>query len=113
MIDGKPDASNSANAETTDRAYRALANEHRRRLLVALLERDPREDPPICVPEDVHDGRMDLDTLRVEMYHMHLPVLEDAGFIEWNREEHTVVEGPAFDVVELLLEQGPDESDDG
>lgn len=93
-----------------DRALTALANKHRRRLLAALLERDPRNEVP--VPEVVHAGEKELENLKNEMYHAHLPMLADAGFVRWDRETYTVEIGPQFEEIRPLLELLCEHADD-
>lgn len=93
-----------------DRALSALANKHRRRLLVALLEHNPQNDVPVT--ESVHAGEKEFEVLRDEMFHIHLPKLEDAGFIRWDREAHTVSRGPQFDEIRPLLELIHDHADE-
>lgn len=58
----------------------ALRDKHRRRLLVELLEHNPQDDVP--VPEGIRVGEKELELLRGEMYHNHLPMLEEAGIIQ-------------------------------
>jgi hypothetical protein len=83
--------------------YLQVANTHRRRLLVALLEHNPQRDS-VVVPEDVHEGEKALEALQIEFYHSHLPLLEEAGFIHWNRDTHEVMKGPRFGEIQPLLE---------
>jgi len=83
--------------------FEALANVYRRRLLVSLLEHNPQRDN-VAVPEDVHKGEKALEVLQIEFHHSHLPRLEEAGFIGWNRDTHEVVKGPRFDEIRPLLE---------
>ena len=84
-----------------DDLVKVLANPSRRRLLVALTDHDP--PGAMLALEDVHDGDADGERLRVEMYHVHLPQLEDNGLIEWDRRTHEVVTGPRFDEIRPLL----------
>ena len=86
-----------------DEHFEVLANIHRRRLLVALLDHNPQRDD-VTVPEDVYEGEKALEVLQTEFYHSHLPRLEEAGFIRWNRDAHEVVKGPRFDEIRPLLE---------
>lgn len=81
----------------------ALTDEHRRRLLVALLEKNPQADT-VEIPEDVHVGESELEVLNAKMYHQHLPTLEAAGFIKWDQEANEVVKGPKFDEIRPLVE---------
>ena len=85
-----------------DEQFDALSKPHRRRLLVSLLEHNPQE--VANVPENVHEGDRELEALQIEMYHVHLPKLEEAGFIEWKKHTHQVVKGPQFDEIRPLLE---------
>lgn len=84
-----------------DEMLRVLANEHRRRLLVALLEQDPQRGAK--VPRAVHEGERELRRLRTELHHTHLPKLSDADYIQWDRENNVVEKGPKFDEIEPLL----------
>ena len=85
-----------------DDAFRALADRERRRLLVSLLEKNPQQG--LQVPEDVHEDERDLELFQAEMFHSHLPLLEQLGFIRWNRDEDEVVKGPRFDEIRPLLD---------
>ena len=94
-----------------DELFEALSNVHRRRLFVALLDRNPQRDD-VHVPEDVHDGEKALGALKQELYHMHLPRMEEAGFIRWNRDTYAVTKGPRFDEIRPLLELMRDHADE-
>jgi len=86
-----------------DELLEALSDAHRRRLLVVLLDHDPqRED--IDIPTVIHEGEKELATLRLELRHSHLPRLEDAGLIRWDRDSGEVLKGPRFDDIRPLLE---------
>ena len=93
-----------AEQEMMDETFSTLSNIHRRRVLFALLERNPRTAAEVSVPEDTYTGEEDLETLKVQMHHCHLPKLEAAGFISWNKETDQVTKGPRFDKIEPLLE---------
>lgn len=58
----------------------------------------------VSIPEDVHFGDTDQSNLHARRHHVHLPKLEEAGFIRWERSDHHVFRGPAFDRFEPLLE---------
>ncbi|WP_246989248.1 DUF7344 domain-containing protein [Halorientalis marina] len=94
-----------------DKQFEALTNIHRRRLLVALLNHNSQRDS-IIVPEDIHEGEKTLEKLQTKLYHWHLPVLEEAGFIRWNQDTHEVVKGPKFDDIRPLLELLQDHADE-
>lgn len=84
-----------------DEVFDALANRHRRRVLLRLLERNPQPELVDDAPFDV--GRTDGED-RVELVHVHLPKLESMGFIAWDRDDHLIVKGPAFEEIRPLLE---------
>lgn len=88
--------------QTPETAFRVLANGHRRRLLLALLEHNPQAD--VTVRDDVRFDDEGVEDLRVELYHQHLPMLERLGVIEWDRGTHSVSKGPNFDEIRPLLE---------
>lgn len=94
-----------------DELFKALANVHRRRLLVALLDHNPQQDT-VDLPEDAHRGDEALEALRQELFHHHLPKLEEAGFIRWNRDAGDVMKGPRFDEIRPLLELMRDHADE-
>jgi hypothetical protein len=87
---------------TLDTVLDALANLYRRRLLFALLEHNSQNDSS-QIPANIEFKNEDLESLKIRMTHTHLPKLEDAGFIEWNRETNTVQKGPRFDEIQPLL----------
>lgn len=95
-----------------DTALDLLANKYRRRLLIALMEqqRGTGADPPVPVHEAVGDEN--LEDLILALTHTHLPKLERAGVVEWNREERTVRTGPWFEEVRPLLELFHDNAED-
>ncbi|MDG5778162.1 transcriptional regulator [Haloarculaceae archaeon H-GB2-1] len=94
-----------------DDIFDALANVHRRRLLVALLGHNPQQDT-VRTPEDAHGGEKAVETLQKELYHTHLPKLEQAGFISWDQETREVRKGPRFDEIRPLLELMRDHADE-
>lgn len=93
-------------------AFSVLSSIQRRRVLMALLEHNPQADSRIAIPEDVHMGESELEALQLQMHHVHLPKLEEAGFIRWNQDEHEVVKGPRFDEIRPLLELLADHADE-
>lgn len=56
-------------------------------------------------PDDVGVNAEELTALRLEMRHQHLPRLEDAGYLEWDRDLHVVIRRPAFDQIQPVLER--------
>ena len=85
---------------TLDKQLTALANAHRRRLLVALADRNPLlVDPDILETLSPSSERGAI----VELQHVHLPMLAGARYIDWDRESGVVGQGARFDEIEPLL----------
>ncbi|WP_076433391.1 DUF7344 domain-containing protein [Haladaptatus litoreus] len=82
----------------------ALSNKYRRRLLSALLEHNPQDDGDTQIPADVTIEDEDVENLKIQMTHTHLPKLADAGFIEWDRETNQVRKGPRFEEIRPLVQ---------
>lgn len=85
-----------------DTLLKAVANEPRRRLLLDLLESNPQPDSP-----SAHGDRQlsseEAKRQQVALYHNHLPMLENAGFIDWDETAGEVTKGPEFEDLEPLL----------
>lgn len=85
-----------------ERSLDAVGDVQRRRVLTALLEQDRRDDDPI-VHEDGDDATEVRRRLRDELHHVHLPKLEDEGFVVWNRDAGEITPGPRFEELRPLL----------
>lgn len=86
-----------------DDVFDALADNHRRRLLFALLETNSLngttgylDSPP--------DGRRFEERTRSRQQHVHLPKLDDYGFIEWAPVDNDVRRGSRFSEIRPVLE---------
>jgi hypothetical protein len=94
------------NSRQTERSlseqFDMLSHEYRRRTLVALDEQNPREEDDF--ETDSIATESDLDLFKQKMYHTHLPKLEKAGFIDWDRDLGTITRGPRFDEIAPLIE---------
>ncbi|WP_277543159.1 transcriptional regulator [Haloarcula laminariae] len=84
-------------------AFRALESPYRRQLLVALSEENPQDDED-CDPLDIIAPDEEPDVLETELVHHHLPMLEEAGYIEWEQESHTIRRGPNWGEIGPLIE---------
>lgn len=96
-----------------DELLDVLGHVQRRKLLCALLTHNPQKDEPIVADDDSPDEEF---TQLVAMRHVHLPKLEDYGFISWDRESNEVSKGPNFEDIRpilLLLVEHEDELPDG
>lgn len=74
-----------------DRYFTALANERRRDLLLSLRQGTSR---PVEASPDETTARLT---------HVHLPMLEDAGLVRWDRETETIARGANYDELEPLI----------
>lgn len=91
-----------------DDALDALAHRERRRLLRALVEHNPQDARPISA--DDADGTA-LEQL-LAMRHVHLPKLQEYGFVEWDKDADEVSTGPNFAEIRPLLELLDDHADE-
>ena len=84
-----------------DEYLELLANEKRRRLLYRL----DTAEAEVSVPDDVpgsHSGSTERTT--IEYCHQHLPKLDEAGVINWERETNNVEPGPEFEEIRPLFQ---------
>ena len=111
----------SVRMSDTSTLFELLAADHRRRLLILLCKTDSIQIPEGLLTrgtrartngppqESSHKETAfqhtptDEDALEVQLVHCHLPKLEDADVIEWDRETQTVTRGPAFAEIEPFL----------
>ncbi|MFC7203678.1 ArsR family transcriptional regulator [Haloferax namakaokahaiae] len=89
-----------------------LSNRFRRRLLVALLEHNPQSDRDTHIPNDGPHDENEVDVLTLQVVHVHLPKLDAAGFVEWNRRANSISKGPRFEEIRPLLELMRDHADE-
>lgn len=69
---------------------------------MALAEHNPRDTAEFESPPTSSVGE-DTEATKVALYHNHLPCLDEAGFINWNRESNIVTRGPNFEEVHSLI----------
>lgn len=71
--------------------YRALADERRRQILSILVEKTlPMDAQTLAKTLADRAGTDDTDRILIMCYHVHLPLLADAGLIEYSRDERSV-----------------------
>lgn len=75
--------------------FKALAHEDRR----AIVRKLQTESPTTL---DI--GPDDSENRGVMLHHQHLPLLAEAGLVEWDREAQVVSKGPAFSDLETIGE---------
>jgi hypothetical protein len=90
----------SDRATGLDAQLDALRHADRRTVLRALLRADRRGETPVDIDRlTAGDGNRG-----IRLHHVHLPKLEDLGFVRANRDRGHVTVGPAFDEIEPWLE---------
>lgn len=97
-------------AVAVDDAFRVLADRRRRLVVTSLLVSvggvpvdELVEDVMVhadILADDPADARTRLAT---ELYHVHLPKLADAGFVEWDRERELVTPTAHLSALEPLV----------
>ncbi|QCJ45611.1 hypothetical protein [Haloprofundus sp. MHR1] len=84
------------NEPTLTELFDALADERRRRILDAVERADPRLPVALLAnalaPDDADED--DVRTLRVSLVHSHLPRLDDAGLLSYDRDDRVVSSTP-------------------
>ncbi|WP_255151269.1 hypothetical protein [Halorarius halobius] len=90
--------------ERWDRVFEAASAEPRRQLIVSLMDADP--EGSVLLPASAMNPNvpMDPDRLRTELYHQHLPLLAERGFIEWETEPMRASRGERFEEVAVVFE---------
>ncbi len=88
---------------TLDDALRALGDRRRRELLFEVREAEGTVQT-VSVPNEAVVGEARVDPVALEYHHVHLPMLEDYGYIRWDRGRNEISEGPRFDHLRPLLE---------
>lgn len=94
-------------SEPLNRLFGVLSHPHRRRILRTIAESNPRRTGELTPEEFAADGE-EVARFGVELYHVHLPKLAEAGYIDWDRNAGTVRRGPKYEeirpTVDLLLD---------
>lgn len=80
----------------------ALGHIDRRRLLLALLHASTEGDLPVEVEQLGQTTAENFPLL--SMHHVHLPKLDDQGFIDADLDHYSVTPGPRFDEIKPFLE---------
>ena len=86
----------------TDSIFEALSDPYRRQLLVALLDHNPQDDDDRDPLNIVSEGA-EPEVLEARLFHNHLPMLEEMGYIIWDRDAHEIQKGPDWDEIAPLL----------
>ncbi|MCL9816387.1 DUF7344 domain-containing protein [Natronocalculus amylovorans] len=89
--------------EQWDTVFTALSEEPRRQLVASLSDAD--RDASVSLPLAAMSPTIgpDAETLTIELYHQHLPLLARHGFVEWDEEKDRAWRGPNFTQVEIVM----------
>lgn len=95
------------NSPATDEVLHAISNEQRR---IVLRELSRSDDPPIPVETlvarialEAENAPASRETIRIQLGHVHLPVLEDRDLCSYDA-DHDLVEYTGDDFTQSLLE---------
>jgi len=103
-IDNSPSGGDRRwDSERLDLAFDILSDGDRRRILTLLATDNPRQMDDLAQSTSSNTGEGPSDGRRL-LYHVHLPKLAQAGYVEWDRETGTVRRGPAFDEISGLVD---------
>lgn len=101
VIETTPVVTDGATDRSLNRSFAILAHPYRRRILLLVGQHDPRDEAEFSVDDLTADD--DLKLLTTELYHVHLPKLVDAGYIDWDADTETIRRGPNFGEIAPLL----------
>lgn len=82
-----------------DRALDSLCSRHRHLILLLLKRGAVETEADVMVR-----GRSNKEQIETDLTRNHLPKLEEAGYIEWDRDTGEISKGPRFDEIKPLLE---------
>lgn len=85
-----------------DVALVVLGDPTRRDVLTRIGEYGPEESAEF-EEEDFAERVGDREFDRVALYHRHLPKLDDAGFVDWDRESGVITSGPRYEEIRPLV----------
>ena len=91
-------------SENWDTVFRSLSAEPRRQLVVSLMDAPPEGSVPLPESAAMSTLQPDPETLRTELYHVHLPILAENEFIRWETDPLVAFRGPKFDEVAAVFE---------
>lgn len=87
-----------------------LSHPYRRRILTYLIDQDPRDGDEF--DQQALADEADSDSWKIGLFHNHLPKLDDAGFIDWDRADGMVRPGPRFDEIAPVVARTVNSGDD-
>mgnify|MGYP006294189197 CR=1 FL=1 len=90
--------------ENWNQVFKAVSVEPRRQLIVSLMDSETADSVPL--PESAMNPNVpvEAESLRVELYHTHLPILARNEFIEWEMDPLRASRGRRFNEVAVVFE---------
>ena len=85
-----------------DRLFASLSHPHRRRVLEHLAGTNPCPEDEVLRDGPI-PGADETERAAVDLFHVHLPKLVEAGYVRWDRDAGVVDRGPRFDHVSPVL----------
>jgi hypothetical protein len=86
-----------------DRMFDALRHPYRRRILALVNRLEDPMDRGLSIDDVATEGD-DVEGLRIELHHAHLPKLDEMGYIDWDETDQRIHWGPAFEEIESLID---------
>lgn len=93
-----------------DDLFDLLSNRYRRQILHLLSEGDDGYEP-VVTPADLVTETDDIETVTLQLYHSHLPKLDDSGYVEWDQDDIRVRRGPRYQDIEPVVSRLSDYED--
>lgn len=103
-----PDPEFEAVVEARCRVLQTLADTHRVRILINLVNTPEERRLPLPKAAMIPKGTDEPEQLSIELQHVHLPAMADAGYVRWSKEPFCVQRGPRFEepatIVRILVD---------
>lgn len=87
-----------------NRAFTALSAEPRRRIVGALIDVAAGESIPLPEAVSNSSSSREFDQLRLRLRHHHLPLLAEAGLVQWEDDPLCAYRGRDFEEVSVVIE---------
>mgnify|MGYP000406165526 FL=1 len=104
-LEGQLEMSEQATSDHED--FRTVLWKQQQRVVAAVAAEEATDATPILQDGEALSSE-EYVTLVYELHHVHLPELQAAGVIEFDRREETVRRGPCFNEGQSLFKHGHD-----
>lgn len=102
-MDRYSDSDGMTSVDRWDRVLRALLAEPRRQVVASLI--DVPDERRLPLPDAADSGNLSISPqeLSIQLRHHHLPVLANAGYVQWADDPFCVQRGRNFEEVEAVV----------